>query len=183
MKFRFLALCMVLVIMMSAFAACGKNDEVDEYIQQITTVTGDKNAISYTEKNASDNGVSIDAYNADHQGIYSVFKDNDGNIISEWYAHYDEDGNQTFSEVYDENHVLSYRSEMEYEDGNMTSRINYDKDGNVLSKMVYTYYESGSQKEEIVYDGDGNEVERNTYEDVLSQMFGEDFEFATKKAQ
>ena len=46
MKFRFLALCMVLVMMMSAFAACGKNDEVDEYIQQITTITGDKNAIS-----------------------------------------------------------------------------------------------------------------------------------------
>ena len=180
MKFRFLALCMLLVMIMAAFAACGQNQEVDKFIEQITTVAGDKNAISYTEKNESDNGVSIDAYNADHQGLYSVFKDNNGTIISEWYAHYDEDGNQTFSEVYNEDHVLAYRSEMEYEDGNMTSRVNYDKDGKVLSKIVYTYYESGSQKEEIVYDGDGNEIERNTYEDVLSQMFGNDFEFATK---
>ena len=37
-------------MIMAAFAACGQNQEVDKFIEQITTVAGDKNAISYTEK-------------------------------------------------------------------------------------------------------------------------------------
>jgi len=102
-----------------------------------------------------------------------VLKDGDyveGPRVLQTEATFNQDGNRTDLQMYDDKGVLSRRIVMKFDGRRMTEALNYDGAGRMWLRTVNVYDAQNLLKEELTYNGDGSLRTRKTFKrDELGQ--------------
>jgi len=80
----------------------------------------------------------------------------EGPRMPQMEASFNEDGNRTDLQIYDDKGVLSRRIVMKFDGLKMTEAINYDGAGKMWLRIVDVYDDNSRLKEELTYNGDGS---------------------------
>ena len=95
-----------------------------------------------------------------------ALKDGDyveGPRMPQMEASFNEDGNRTDLQIYDDKGVLSRRIVMKFDGLKMTEAINYDRAGKMWLRIVDVYDDNSRLKEELTYNGDGSLLSKKTF--------------------
>ena len=94
----------------------------------------------------------------------------EGPRVAQMDASFNQDGNRTDLNIYNEKGVLSRRIVMKFDGRKMTEAINYDGTGKMWLRTVDVYDDKGLLKEELTYNGDGLLRSKKTFKrDELGQ--------------
>jgi antitoxin component YwqK of YwqJK toxin-antitoxin module len=102
-----------------------------------------------------------------------VSKDADyveGPRVAQMEAWFNQDGNRTDLNIYNDNGVLSRRIVMKFDGRKMTEALNYDGAGRMWLRIVNVYDDRSRLNEELTYNGDGSLRTKKTFKrDELGQ--------------
>src|SRR5689334_7210371 len=83
--------------------------------------------------------------------------------VAQMEASFNQDGNRTDLQIYNDKGVLSRRIVMKFDSRKMTEAINYDGAGKMWLRTVDVYDDKRLLKEELTYNGDGSLRSKKTY--------------------
>ncbi len=94
----------------------------------------------------------------------------EGPRVAQMEASFNQDGNRTDLQMYNDTGVLVRRIVMKFDGRKMTEAINYDGAGKMWLRTVDVYDDTSRLKEELTYNGDGSLRSKKTFKrDELGQ--------------